>query len=255
MRAKNLQVIYVMWLREMKIFLRAKSRWISNLALPFFFLFTMAFGFRRFRIAGVFHGMSYGNFLVPGIIGMTMLFSSMFTGISILWDRDFGFLKEIMVAPVKRSAVILGRVSGGVTNNLIQGISILLSSFLIGFRINSLLSIFWALLFMVVISVGFNGLSVAIASKMRDPQAFPLIMHFFTYPAFLFSGALFPIADLPFWLRSFSYLDPLTYGVDGLRGVLVGFSQFPPILDLSVLLIFSLAMVILGSWLFSRTEV
>ena len=254
MNLNGLQTIYVIWLREMKRFFRAKGRLISNLSLPFFFLFAMSFGFRGGDMPGSFQGVDYLYFLTPGIIGMTLLFSSMFTGLSTLWDKEFGFLKEIMVAPVRRSSVILGRIAGGVTTNIIQGILVLVMALLMGFRIANPFSLVLAIFFMVLTSIGFNGLSVAIASKMEDPQGFPMVMHFFTFPCFLLSGALFPITNFPGWVRVLSLVNPLTYGVDGLRASLINSSQFPLFLDLGVVSVFGLITILLGSYLFSRME-
>lgn len=255
MKYNNLQAIYVLWLREMKRFYRAKSRVISTLAMPFFFLFTISFGFRSWQMPDIFQSIDYLHFLVPGIIGMTMLFSSMFAGLSVLWDREFGFLKEIMVAPIGRWAIVLGRISGGATVNLVQGILILIISLFFGFKITSFLTFFLALFFMLLISVGFMGVGVAIASKMEDPQGFSLIMNFFTFPCFLLSGAMFPVSNFPVWLRPLSLINPLTYGVDGLRFSLTGFSQFPLILDLAIISIFGLAMVWFSAYLFSKSEI
>lgn len=255
MQTNNFQTIYVMWLREMKRFLRAKSRIIGTLAMPFFFLLAMGFGLRSsFNLPGMPRSGSYLDFLVPGIVGMTMLFNSIFAGISVLWDKEFGFLKEIMVAPVKRWAIVLGRIAGGTTTALIQGILILIISLVIGFKIVNPLGIFLAFLFMVFIGIGFIGFGIAIASIMEDTQGFSLIMQFIVFPTFLLSGALFPITNLPSWLRLITCIDPLTYGVDGLRASLIGFSQFPLVWDLLILLIFGALMVILGSWLFNKTE-
>lgn len=254
MKSNNLQIIYVMWLREMKRFFRAKSRVVSNLALPFFFLFTMSFGFRSVQVPDTFGGTDFVTFLVPGIIGMTMLFNSMFVGLSVLWDREFGFLKEMMVAPISRSVIVLGRVSGGVTTNLIQGILILIISFFIGFKIINPLGLILALFFMILVSIGFIGVGIIITSKMEDPQGFSLIMHFFTFPSFLLSGALFPINNFPNWLKPLSLINPLTYGVDGLRASLIGFSQFSLFLDFGILLLFDLVIIALASYLFSTTE-
>lgn len=256
MKSNNLQTIYVMWLREMKRLLRAKSRILSVLVMPFFFLVSMGFGFRgNIVLEGMPQEIDYINFLAPGLIGMVLLFSSMSSGISVLWDKEFGFLKEIMVAPVRRWAVILGRIAGGATIALIQGILILIISFLMGLKIINMASLFLTFLFMILISVGFLGLGVAIASIVEDMHAFPLVMRFITFPAFLFSGAFFPVANFPKLLRFLSYINPLTYGVDALRGSLIGFSQFPLFLNLGNLLIFGLTMVALSSYLFSRTEV
>ena len=256
MNSQDFQAIYVMWLREMKRFFRAKSRVIGALAMPFFFLFSMGFGFRSsFILPGLPPEANYLDFLVPGIIGMTMLFTSTFAGLSVLWDKDFGFLKEMMVAPVKRSAIVFGRIIGGVTTSLIQGILILIISLLMGFKIANPFSFLLALLFMFLIGVGFIGLGIAIASKMEDTHGFSLIVQFIIFPTFLLSGALFPISNFPDFLKPIIYINPLSYGVDGLRASLIGFSQFPLLLDLFLLLIFDLAMISLGSWLFSKTEV
>jgi len=255
MKSNNFQAIYIMWLREMKRFLRSKSRVIGSLMVPFFFLIFMGFGFKsNFDLPGMPQGTSYINFLVPGIIGMTMLFTSTFAGISVLWDKEFGFLKEIMVAPVRRSAVVLGRIAGGVTTSLIQGILILIISLFMGFQVMSFFGLLLAFLFMLLISVGFIGFGIAIASKMRDIHGFSLIMQFIVFPIFILSGTFFPLANLPRWLVPISYIDPLTYGVDGLRASLIGFSQFPASLDLILLFIFDFFMVIFGTYLFAKME-
>lgn len=256
MKSNNLQTIYVMWLREMKRFLRAKSRVLGTLAMPFFFLFTMGFGFNSgFVLPGMPANVSYLDFLVPGIIGMTMLFTSMSAGISVLWDKEFGFLKEIMVAPVRRVAIVLGRIAGGVTTALIQGILILFISLFLGFKMASIGGVLLAIIFMLLVGVAFIGFGVAIASMMEDTQGFSLIMNFVIFPIFLLSGAFFPITNFPVWLRPLAYLDPLTYGVDGLRNALIGFGQFLPLLDITLLLLFALVMVVLSAWLFGKTEV
>jgi ABC-2 type transport system permease protein len=179
----------------------------------------------------------------------------MSAGISVLWDKEFGFLKEIMVAPVKRWAIVLGRIAGGVTTALIQGVLILILSLFLGFKVVNLSGFILALLFMFLIGIGFIGFGVAIASKMEDTQGFSLIMQFVVFPIFLLSGAFFPVTNFPGWLRPIALIDPLTYGVDGLRASLIGFSQFPLFLDFAILLIFGGLMVILGSWFFSKTEV
>lgn len=256
MKSNNLQTIYVMWLREMKRFLRAKSRVIGTLAMPFFFLLAMGFGLGpSFSLPSLPKSATYLDFLVPGIIGMTMLFTSVSAGISVLWDKEFGFLKEIMVAPVKRAAIVLGRIAGGVTTASIQGILILLISLFMGFKIVNPLGVVLAFIFMFLIGIGFIGFGVAIASIMEDTQGFSLIMQFVIFPIFLLSGAFFPLENLPGWLRKICYLNPLTYGVDGLRASLIGFSHFPLFLSLNILLVFGITMIILGSYLFGKTEV
>jgi len=255
MKTNNFQAIYVMWLREMKRFLRAKSRIIGTLAMPFFFLLSFGFGLRSsFSLPGL-PQTNYLDFLVPGIIGMTMLFTSVFAGLSVLWDKEFGFLKEILVAPVKRVFIVLGRIAGGITTALIQGILILIMSLFMGFKISNPVGIIFTLVFMFLIGIGFIGFGVAMASIMEDTQGFSLIMQFIIFPTFLLSGAFFPISNLPSFLKLIAFIDPLTYGVDGLRASLIGFSQFPLFFSLLVLIIFDSIMVFLGSWLFNKTEV
>ena len=160
--------ITVLWLREMKRFVRAKSRIIGALAMPLFFLGFLGMGFRRMAIPGMGDGVGYLQFLVPGILGMSLLFSSTFGGLSVLWDREFGFLKEIMVAPVSRVSIVLGRIAGGVTTSMIQVLLLFGISFLMGFRLRSLPMLLLALVFMILISVTFLGLGLVFASMMKD---------------------------------------------------------------------------------------
>lgn len=249
----NGTAVYVLWLREMKRFMRAKSRVIGTLVMPLFFLAFLGFGFSNVNIPGM-GNVNYINFLVPGIIGMTMLFTSMFAGISVLWDREFGFLKEIMVAPVDRISIVLGRIAGGMSSSLIQGILILGISVLMGFKIIGISSMLLSIVFMLLISSAFIGLGLIFASKMRDIQGFGLIMNFIIFPLFFLSGALFPLESLPILVRYISYLDPLTYGVDGLRGALIGISSFPVIFNLMILAGFSVGMVVLGAYFFEKSE-
>ncbi len=246
--------IQVLWLREMKRFLRAKSRIIGALAMPVFFLAFLGMGFNRMAVPGLEGGVEYIRFLVPGILGMSLLFSSTFGGLSVLWDREFGFLKEIMVAPVSRISIVLGRIAGGITTALIQSMLLLIISLFMGFRIDSVLSLLLALVFMILISVTFLGLGLVFASKMRDMQGFSIVMNFVIFPLFFLSGALYPLENLPPWLRILGYADPLTYGVDGLRGVLIGVSAFPILMDLGMMLLFSLLMIVLGAYFFEKNE-
>jgi ABC-2 type transport system permease protein len=246
--------IYVLWLREMTRFARAKSRVIGTLGMPLFFMVFMGFGFSRAQVPNLPPGVSYIQYLVPGIIGMTLLFSSTFAGISVLWDREFGFLKEIMVAPVSRVSIVLGRIAGGATTSLIQGAAILLFSIPLGFSIPGILALLGAILFMLLISVTFISLGLVFASNMKDIHGFNMITNFVVFPLFLLSGALFPIGNLPPAVQAFAYVNPLTYGVDGLRGTLLGVSVFPLLIDLGVLVLSSLVMVTLGAFFFERCQ-
>jgi len=245
--------IYIMWLRQIKKYLRSKSRIVGSLAQPILFLVALGFGFGPiFQKAG---GGNYIEFLAPGIIAMSVLFTAMFNGIEIIWDRQFGFLKETLVAPVSRYSVMLGRTLGGATVASIQGVVVFLISLLIGFRPINWLLVPVAFIFMFLIAILFTALGTSIASKLEDMQGFQLIMSFLIMPTFFLSGALFPLDSLPEPLGIITKLNPLSYGVDGIRGILAGISHLGLFADLTVLVIVSLAMTILGSYLFSRIEV
>lgn len=245
--------VYIMWLRQLKRYWRSKSRIIGSLAQPILFLVALGFGFGPvFEAAG---GGNYIEFLAPGIIAMSIIFTGMFNGIEIIWDRQFGFLKETLVAPVSRYKIMIGRTLGGATVALIQGLIVLLISFFIGFRITNLWMIPFSLLFMTLIAILFTSLGTAIASKLEDMQGFQLIMSFLIMPIFFLSGALFPLDDLPIALNIITKINPLTYGVDGLRGTLTGLSHLGLFLDLTVLLIVSFIITLVGSYLFSKIEI
>jgi len=251
----NLYAVYSLWLREMIRFFRLKSRVFGSLAPPFFFLAFLGFGFRGTMMPEIPNGVDYISFLAPGIIGMSLLFSSTFGGLSMLWDREFGFLREIMVAPVSRLSIVIGRTAGGVTTAVMQGLIILIPGMIMGMKISGVWGFLLSLVFMVLIATTFNSLGLAFASRMKDMSGFSLIMNFMVFPLFLLSGALFPIENLPLWLRSLSYIDPLTYGVDGLRGALVGASSFPIAFDLVILAICCAGALGLGAYLFEISDV
>jgi len=251
----NINAIYVIWLREMKKYVRNKSRLLSSLAMPFFFLAFLGMGFNSLGITGLPEGVSYIDFLAPGIMAMTLLFGSMFAGVSILWDRQFGFLKEIMVAPVDRTSIVIGRIFAGMTTGILQAFFILGVSILMGVSITGPVGLLASVGFIFLIAIAFVGLGISVASKIEDMHGFQMIMNFIVMPTFLLSGALFPIDQLPAWLAGLSFLDPLTYGVDGLRGLIIGTSQLPVIVDFAILGCFCLAMIALATYLFRKTEV
>ena len=254
MKLINRNAIYVLWLREVKKFFRVKSRLIGTLATPLFFLIFLGFGLNSMSLPGIPQGVKYVSFLVPGIIGMGLLFSSVFSGVTVIMDRQFGFLKEIMVAPVSRVSIVLGRIAGGATVSMIQGLMLILITFFVGFEAISPLSILLAIVFMLLISITFIGLGLIFASRMKDTQGFQLIVNFVIFPLFFLSGSLYPLNNLPSAIRYLSYADPLTYGIDGLRAVLIGFSVFNPWVDFVVLLGFSVVMVLFASYLFEKSS-
>jgi ABC-2 type transport system permease protein len=246
--------IYVLWLREIKRLFRAKSRLLGTLLMPLFFLAFLGMGFRRSTIPGIPAGMAYSAFLLPGVLGMSILFSSTFAGLSVIWDREFGFLKEIMVAPVNRISIVLGRIAGGITTSLFQALAIVLISILLGFRPQNWFMLLPGLVCMVLISMTFIGMGLTFASRMRDMQGFNLVMNFVVFPLFFLSGALFPLHSFPAWVRILSRFDPLTYGVDGLRAALLGKSELPLLLDLGVLFGCAVLAVAVGAWFFEKSE-
>jgi ABC-2 type transport system permease protein len=251
----NFTAIYVLWLREMKRFLRSWSRMISMIAMPLFFLIFLGFGFKGAFFPGVGYTKDYIHFLVPGVIGMTLISTSMMSGLSVLWDKEFGFLKEIMVAPVSRFSIVLGRIIGGMTTSLTQAFLILIISIKMGFTFLNPYSLLLTFVIMVLISAGFIGLGLIFASVMKDIQGFGLITQVIIMPLIFLSGAFFPLTNLPKFLRYISYLDPLTYGVEGLRKTLIGFSFLPFWLDFSILVLFSIITIFFGSYLFEKSEV
>jgi ABC-2 type transport system permease protein len=250
-----MDIVYTIWLRNMKRYLRSKSRIIGSLGMPLFFLLVLGFGLNSVvRIPGG-AGQDYTGFIVPGIVAMSVLFTSVFSGIQIIWDKQFGFLKETLVAPVSRLEIMLGQTLGGATTACIQGAIILVLSLFMGLNVTSLLGLMVAAAFMVLIGLSFTAFGIAIASKMEDMHGFQLIMNFVIFPIFGLSGALFPIDSLPSWLRSLTLLDPLTYGVEGIRYGLVGTSQVHPFVGFVVLAGFTVFMLVAGAALFRKINV
>jgi len=247
-----MNAIYILWLRQIKRFIRSKYRIIGSLGQPLLFLVGLGFGFGPvFQKAG--EG-SYIQFLAPGIMAMTVLFSSVFFGIEIIWDRQFGFLKETLVAPVSRMEIMIGRTLGGATVSTVQGLIVFFISLLAGFRPVSFGNLFIALLIMFIIAILFTALGTAIASKLEDMHAFQLIMNLLIMPLFFLSGAIFPFSDLPLGINIVTHINPLTYGVDGLRGALINTTHFGLSIDITILVLSSVLLVGIGSYLFSRIE-
>jgi ABC-2 type transport system permease protein len=247
-----MEKIYILWLRQLKRYFRSRSRMVGALGQPLLFLVALGFGFGPIYQRGV--GGSYLQFLVPGIVAMSVLFTAMFSGIEIIWDRQFGFLKETLVAPISRMEIMIGRTLGGATVAIIQGTIVLLLSFLIGFRLADWTCLILVFLFMLLIALFFTALGTAIASKMEDMHGFQLIMNFLVMPLFFLSGALFPLENLPRALKVVVMLDPLSYGVDGLRGALEASYQFGFLQDFLLLGAATSILLIVGSYLFSKIE-
>src|SRR6266550_4158942 len=249
----RMAVIFVLWLREIKKYLRSRVQIVASLGGPLMYLGVLGFGLGPvFRRAG--EG-SYLQFIAPGVIGMTVLFTAMFSGIAMLWDRQFGFLKETLVAPVPRVAIMIGRTLGGATVAVLQGTIIFAATLVAGFRPASLLAVPLAFLLIVLIAIVFAALATALGSSLKDMQGFQMVMNFLVMPLFFLSGELYHIAGLPTALAVLTRVDPLTYGVDGVRGILIGTSQFGIGLDVAVLLGVGVLFVWAGAWRFSKIEV
>ncbi len=247
-----MSTIYILWLRQVKKYFRSRSRLIGSLGQPLLFLLAFGFGFGSiFRQAG--QG-SYIQFLGPGIIMMSVLFTAVFSGIDLIWDRQFGFLKETMVAPVSRLEIMLGKTAGGATVAAIQGALVFVLTLIVGFRPNDWFLLPLAALFVFLVAILFTALGITIASTMQDMQGFQLIMNFMVMPIFFLSGAIFPLQGLPFVMDIVTRLDPLTYGIDGLREALTSVGKFGIATDLAVITIIAAFFVVLGSYFFERIE-
>ncbi len=246
-------IVYILWLRQLKRYVRSRARIVGSLGQPLLFLVAFGFGFGPiFQKAG---GGDYIQFLSPGIVAMSVLFTGLFSGIEIIWDRQFGFLKETLVAPVSRFEIVLGRTLGGATVASIQGLIVFALSALIGFRPAHAALFPVALVFMFLIALGSTGVGTAIASVLEDMQGFQLIINFLVMPTFFLSGALFPLRGLPAAVDLAARIDPLSYGIDGLRATLTGAIHFGLLTDFVVLGAITFLFLALGSWLFSRIQV
>jgi ABC-2 type transport system permease protein len=244
--------VHAMWQREVKRYLRSRVQIIASLAQPMMYLLILGFGLSPvFKQAG--EG-DYFQFIAPGIVGMSVLFSAVFSGVGMLWDRQFGFLKETLVAPVPRSSIMLGRTLGGATTASIQGSLVFVICIIAGFRPNNWALLPVALLIMLLIATVFAALGTAIGSTLKDMQGFQIIMNFLVMPLFFLSGALYRLKDLPVALTVLTSLDPLSYGIDAMRTVLIADSYFGIALDLGVLLGAATLFLALGSYFFSKIE-
>jgi ABC-2 type transport system permease protein len=248
-----MSAIYILWLRELKRYTRSRVQLLASLGQPLMYLLVLGFGLGPvFQRAG---SGSYLQFMAPGVIGMTVLFSSIFSGLGILWDRQFGFLKETLVAPVPRLQIMIGRTLGGATVAVLQGLLVTVVCVIAGFRPAHLATAGLALGFMLLIATVFAGLGVAVGSSLQDMQGFQLIMNFLVMPIFFLSGALFPLDGLPKVLAVVTMVDPLSYGVDGMRSILLEKSHYGAMIDFEVLLAVAAMFIVVGAYRFSKIEI
>ncbi|HVL87417.1 MAG TPA: ABC transporter permease [Candidatus Thermoplasmatota archaeon] len=258
-----LQGVFAVWRRELLVFRRESSRVVSSLVTPFMWLFLVGGGIGSaideaalFRgLNAVPAGLTYQQFIFPGIIGMSVLFGTVFYGLYIIQDRKFDVLKEVLVSPAPRVSIFVGKVVGGCTDAFVQAVLVLLIGLAIGFSFAGPAGVLLAMGFVVLIGVAFVSVGLTLGSFFESFEGFQVVISFLLFPAFFLSGALYPLGpDLPGWLHAVAVVNPLTYGVDGLRGALIGASRFPLWLDALVMGAFGIAMLAVGSRAFARMK-
>ncbi|HET7466181.1 MAG TPA: ABC transporter permease [Candidatus Dormibacteraeota bacterium] len=229
-RAASLRAIYIIWYRDILRYWRDRWRLVASLAQPLLFLVVFGSGLSSSLGSGSLFGsrggLSYIQFMYPGIIGMSILFTAIFGAMSIVWDREFGFLKEVLVAPIDRWAVAIGKALGGTTQAMIQGLILLVLAPLVGVKL-SVLTILEIIPLAFVLAFGLSAFGVMLASMMKSLQGFQVVMNFLMMPMFFLSGALFPLANLPGWMTVLTRIDPASYGIDPLRRVVLSDSGLP----------------------------
>jgi ABC-2 type transport system permease protein len=245
----ELSGLYAIWNREFKIYLRERSRIVSAVISPLLWLFVFGVGLGSAVNVG---DLNYQTYIYPGIIVMTMIFSSIFYGANVVWDKKLDFLKEVLVAPIRRSTAFFGKVLGGVTDGIIQASIIIVLAPLLGvpYALNFVL----VYVFLFVLLVGLVSIGLIIGSWMESPEGFSMLGSFVTFPLFFLSGALFPIGNLPAWLSAITFVNPVTYGVDAIRGLMLGTYHFGLLVDFVVLVVFALVVVVIGTLSFRRMK-
>jgi ABC-2 type transport system permease protein len=245
----ELEAVYWIWLREFKRYWRDKFRVISSFIQPMLFLVIFGGGFSFVKLGGV----NYQTFLFPGVVAISLVGISISSGISVIWDREFGFLKEILVAPISRTSIFTGKALGGCTTALIQGVIILSLAFLLNIPLG-ISSFISSVGLMVMISLGLVSIGLIIASLIETIESFGVIMNFLIFPLIFLSGAFYPLQQAPQWLKIVSHFNPLTYGVEALRYVIIGVSFIPFSLSFMITILFSLVSILIGGFIFSRQK-
>jgi ABC-2 type transport system permease protein len=246
----ELEGFYALWYREIKVFTREKSRIVASLITPLLWIVVFGGGLGSAVSLG---GVNYQVFIFPGILTMTILFSSVFFGLYIVWDKKIDFFKEVLVAPLSRTTIFAGKMVGGSVDALLQGCAMLVFGLVLGINY-TILKLLLSFLFMFVLASALVSLGLIIGSNMESVEGFQLIVSFLVFPMFFFSGALFPLKNLPQYLLIFTILDPVTYAVDGLRGLILGSSQLPIAINLTILTAFAAVMIGVGTWSFKRLK-
>jgi len=254
--------VITIWEREVIRYTRDRPRILSTLFQPLMFLVIFGAGLRG-PLASANLGIDFLKFMYPGIIAMNVMGIAFFSSISTVWDREFGFLKEILVAPVPRSAIVLGKALGATTIASTQALILLLIAPFIGLSIHPLI-VLHLFLFMLLLSFSISGMSLVIASIMKTMESFGVLMQLFIFPMFFLSGAFFPLTSVPGWMVVLSRINPLTYGVDAARQIILGNQVDPNVIarlvlhpvyiDGLFLLVFSLLMISISVVAFNRKD-
>jgi ABC-2 type transport system permease protein len=247
----DIEVVYGIWLRDLKKFWRERSRLLGGIARPILWLLILGASLRTSITKNSLPpGVDYQQYIFPGVIGLTLVFSALQSATSIIWDREFGFLKEVLAAPVSRLSIIVGKALGGATQATMQGIITMLFAPLIGLWLAPL-AILALIGTMFVVSFSLTALGVVIAGKMTSFEGFGTISNFVVMPMYFLSGAIYPTTNVPDWLKPLIVVNPLSYGVDALRHITVGAGSFPLLFDFGFLLLFSLVLMILALPMFN----
>ncbi len=261
---KNLRGVYTIWYRDILRFWHDKMRMAGSITFPLLFLFVFGSGLSS-RMGSLGPGVDYVQFIFPGIIGMTVLMSSFMAGISVVWDREFGFLKEVLVAPISRASVAIGKTLGAATVALLQGMIILLLAPLVGVSFSA-----WTILallpLMLLLAVSMGSLGILLATRIRSMEAFQAVMQMLMFPIVFLSGVFFPLEGLPAWMNVVVKINPATYGIAPIRQVVLGatagstfaINLFGHTLSLweniALLAVFGTVMIFLAMWSFSHQE-
>lgn len=244
-----LKGIYALWYREFKVFLRERSRIISSVFLPLFWYFI--FGGGMSPVASV-QG-NYQHFIFPGFLAMTIIFSSMFNGAYIVWDKKVDFLKEVLITPLSRTTIFVGKVAGGMTDALLQATILIIVGFFLGIPF-TFLNVVLTMAMLFTLTIGLVSLGLIIGSFLESPEGFGMVSSFVVYPLFLLSGALYPLDHLPVWMKVLTHADPATYAVDGLRQAILGISSMSYAADWITVAGFDVVLILLGTWAFNRMK-
>jgi ABC-2 type transport system permease protein len=260
---RNLKTAYTIWYRDVLRFFRDRTRIVAALGQPMLYLFIFGTGLSSAMAGNMGGGVDFRAFMFPGIVAMAVLFTAIFSAVSIVWDREFGFLKEVMVAPVSRAAVALGKVAGGSTVAVFQGIIVLVLAPVIGVAIGWY-EIAAVTALMLLLAIVMTAFGIMVAARQKTMEGFQMVMQFLMMPMFFLSGAFFPLKGLPGWMSFLSQIDPVTYGVDAIRQEALRRTIAPNLIatlrlhgtgtDVAVMLGLAVLFIVPAVWQFSREQ-